>query len=431
MMDLPRARLPRMARVRQQLPDSNLPDVAAAVREAHAVGGLKSRVNPGQRIAITAGSRGISNIALVIQTCIEELRASGAEPFVVPAMGSHGGATPEGQRAVLAEYGITEAEVGAPILATMDTVTVGHLEDGTACYMDRNAYEADGVLVVGRVKAHTAFRADIESGLCKMLAIGLGKQRGAETNHARGLARTIPEVASVLLASGKVTLGLGLVENAYHKLHTVRAAAPDAFHETDRSLLTLANELLPRVPFDSLDLLIVDEIGKNVSGSGMDYNIVGMWRRIGGEQRPDYKRIAVLGITHQSEGNGMGMGIANFTTQRLFDQLDLQKTYMNGLTANAYDAIKIPIILPSDLEVCEAALKAALATAPARVVWIRNTLELQEMLVSEALLPEVATISTLVVDGEPSELALDSNSNFVRDDGRVLLANEPIPATVA
>lgn len=423
-MDLPRAPLPRMVRVRQQLPDAFLPDVAGAVREALATGGLRERVQPGQRIAITAGSRGISNIAVVIRTCIEELRAAGAEPFVVPAMGSHGGATPEGQRAVLAEYGITKAEVGAPILATMDTHTVGQLEDGTPCYMDLNAWQADGVLVVGRVKAHTAFRADIESGLCKMLAIGLGKQRGAEANHARGLARTIPEVASVLLASGKVTLGLGLVENAYHKLHTIRAAGPDQFHETDRALLKIANELLPRVPFETLDLLVVDQIGKNVSGSGMDYNIVGMWRRIGGDQRPYYTRIAVLGITPQSEGNGMGMGIANFTTQRLFDQLDLQKTYMNGLTANAYDAIKIPIIMPSDRAACEAALKAALTSAPARVVWIRNTLELDEMLVSEALLPEVAQIATLVVDGEPAEFALDSSGNFVRENGRALLANE-------
>lgn len=423
-MDLPRAPLPRMVRVRQELPDDFLPDVAGAVREALAAGGLRERVRPGQRIAITAGSRGISNIALVIQTCIEELRAAGAEPFVVPAMGSHGGATPEGQRAVLAEYGITEAEVGAPILATMDTHTVGHLDDGTPCYMDLNAWQADGVLVVGRVKAHTAFRADIESGLCKMLAIGLGKQRGAETNHARGLARTIPEVASVLLASGKVTLGLGLVENAYHKLHTIRATGPDQFHDTDRELLKIANELLPRVPFETLDLLIVDQIGKNVSGSGMDYNIVGMWRRIGGERKPYFKRIAVLSITPQSEGNGLGVGIADFTTRRVFEQLDLQKTYMNGLTANAYDAIKIPIVMASDLEACEAALKAANTSEPPRVAWIRNTLELQELLVSEALLPEAEAIPTLVVDGPPGDLAIDDTGAFIRADGRVLLASE-------
>lgn len=423
-MDLPRAPLPRMARVRQELPDDHLADVAGAVRTALADGGLRQRVQPGQRIAITAGSRGIANIATVIRTVAEEVRAAGAEPFVVPAMGSHGGATVEGQRAVLAEYGITEAEVGAPVLATMDTVTVGHLEDGTACYMDRNAHEGDGVIVVGRVKAHTAFRADIESGLCKMLAIGLGKQRGAETNHARGLAHTIPEVASVLLASGKVVLGLGLVENAYHRLHTIQAVSPDCFHEADRTLLKLANELLPRVPFDELDLLIVDELGKNISGSGMDYNVVGMWRRIGGEKRPNFKRIAVLGITHQSEGNGLGMGIADFTTRRLFEQLDLQKTYMNGLTATAYDALKIPVIMASDLEACEAALKAANTGAPARVVWIRNTLELQEMLVSEALLPEVASVSSLVVEGEAADLAVDGAGNFVRDSGRVQLASD-------
>jgi Lactate racemase N-terminal domain len=423
-MDLPLAPLPRMARVRQQLPDEHVPDVAGAVRAALAEGLLSERIKPGQRVAITAGSRGIADIQTVIRTVVEELRAVGAQPFVVPAMGSHGGATVEGQRAVLAEYGITEPEVGAPILATMETVEVGVLDDGTPCYMDRNAWEGDAVVVVGRVKAHTAFRADIESGLCKMLAIGLGKQRGAETNHARGLAETIPAAASVILRTGKVALGLGLVENAYHKLHTVRAVGPDAFHDADRELLRLANGLLPRVPFDELDLLIVDELGKNVSGSGMDYNVVGMWRRIGGERRPSFKRIVVLNITPQSDGNGLGVGIADFTTRRLFEQLDLQKTYMNGLTANAYDAIKIPIVMASDREACEAALKAANATGPARVAWIKNTLELQELLVSEALLPEVERILTLVVDGPASDLAIDDAGSFIRDGGRVLLAAE-------
>jgi hypothetical protein len=385
-------------------------------------------VRPGQRIAITAGSRGIANIATVIGSVAEAVRAAGAEPFVVPAMGSHGGANVEGQRALLAEYGITEREVGVPVLATMDTVTVGHLEDGTPCYMDRHAHEADGVIVVGRVKAHTAFRGDIESGLCKMLAIGLGKQRGAETNHARGLKETIPLAASVSLATGKIVLGLGLVENAYHKLRTVRAVPPEAFLDADRDLLKLANSLLPRVPFDELDLLIVDELGKNISGSGMDYNIVGMWRRIGGEKRPDFARIVVLGITHQSEGNGLGVGIADFTTRAVFNQLDLQKTYMNGLTAGAIDAIKIPIIMASDRAACEAALKAANTTKPARVAWIKNTLELQDMLVSEALLPEVSELSTLVVGGEPAELAFTGDGALIREDGRPVVGTPKVAA---
>ncbi|MDP8921675.1 MAG: nickel-dependent lactate racemase [Chloroflexota bacterium] len=417
-MEFPRAPLPRMAPVRQHLPDDHLPDVAGAVREALLSGGLAERVRPGQRVAITAGSRGIANIATVVKTVAEELRALGAEPFVVPAMGSHGGATVEGQRAILAEYGITEAEIGVPILATMDTVVVGALDDGTPCYLDRHAHEADAIVVVGRVKAHTAFRGDIESGLCKMIAIGLGKQRGAETIHARGLKDTIPAVARVSLGTGKIALGLGLVENAYHKLHTVRAAGPDEVHATDRELLKLANSLLPRVPFDELDLLIVDELGKNVSGSGMDYNIVGMWRRIGGEKRPFYKRIAVLDITPQSEGNGLGVGIADFTTRRLFDQLDLQKTYMNGLTAGALDAIRIPVVLASDRECLEVALKSANAGSAPRVVWIKNTLDLQEMLVSEALLDELRSIPTLAVEGSPAPLAFDAAGALVREDGR-------------
>jgi hypothetical protein len=410
-----------MVSVRQHLPDDHISDPSIAVRDALHGAGLAERVRPGQRIAITAGSRGIADIATVIRSVAETLRAVGAEPFVVPAMGSHGGATVEGQRALLAEYCITEREIGVPILATMETVVVGWLDDGTPCHMDRYAYESDGVVIVGRVKAHTAFRGEIESGLCKMLSIGLGKQHGAETVHARGLRETIPLAARVALKTGKVVLGVGLVENAYHKLHTIQAVPSGAFLDADRDLLRLANGLLPRVPFDELDLLIVDELGKNISGSGMDYNIVGMWRRIGGEQWPLFKRIAVLGLTAQSEGNGLGVGIADFTTRRLFEQLDLQKTYMNGLTAGAIDAIKIPAVMATEREACEAALKAANCTGPARVVWIKNTLDLQEMLVSEALLPEVAAIPTLTVEGQPERLAFTSDGALIRHDGRPVL----------
>jgi hypothetical protein len=337
-------------------------------------------------------------------------------------MGSHGGATVEGQRGVLAEYGITEREVGAPVLATMDTVVLGELGDGTPVHFDRNASEADATIVVGRVKAHTAFRGEIESGLCKMTAIGLGKQRGAETIHARGLRDTIPDVAQLTLQRGNVVLGLALVENAAHRLHTIRAAMPDQFHDTDRELLRVANELLPRVPFDELDLLVVDQLGKNISGSGMDYNVVGMWRRIGGEKRPLYKRIAVLDITPESEGNGLGVGIADFTTRRVFDKLDLRKTYMNGLTANAIDAVKIPVVLDSDAEALEVALKSANAGSEPRVAWIKNTLDLQDLLVSEGLLPEVASIETLVVESDPAPLLFDGDGTLAREGGRPVLA---------
>jgi hypothetical protein len=421
-MELPRMALPRMVAVRQELPNEHLEDVAAAVKAALAEGGLAGRVESGQSIAITAGSRGIADIPLVISTVVAAVREAGGEPFVVPAMGSHGGATVEGQRGILSEYGVTEREVGAPIRATMETVVVGQLDDGTEVHLDRNAAEADGIIVVGRVKAHTAFRGEIESGLCKMTAIGLGKQRGAQTVHGRGLKETIPEVARVALGSSRIIFGLALVENAYHQLHTVRAAAPDRFHDTDRELLKVANELLPRVPFDELDLLIVGELGKNISGSGMDYNVVGMWRRIGGDKRPLYKRIAVLDITAESEGNGLGVGIADFTTRRLFDKLDLSKGYMNGLTAGAIDAIKLPVILGSDREALEVALKSVNPSGPPRVVWIKNTLALEEMLVSEGLLPEVEQTPTLVVAGEPASLDFDGDGTLVREGVGVAVA---------
>ncbi len=421
-MEFPRASLPAMAPVKQELPRDRLEDVAAAVRSALADGRLGARLAGRRSVAITVGSRGIADIQVVVATLVAAVRELGAEPFIVPAMGSHGGATVEGQRAVLAEYGVTESEVGAPVRATMDTAIVGYLDDGTPVYQDRRASEADAIVVVGRVKAHTAFRGEIESGLCKMTAIGLGKQRGAETIHARGLRETIPVAAEVALARSPIVLGLALVENAYHQLHTVRSAAPDEFLATDRGLLKVANELLPRVPFDELDLLVVDELGKNISGSGMDYNVVGMWRRIGGEPRPLYRRIAVLNITPESEGNGLGVGIADFTTRRLFEQLDLRKTYMNGLTAGAIDAINIPVILDDERETLEVALKAANASGPPRVVWIKNTLALDEMLVSAGLLEEVADIPTLRVDGEPMPLHFDGDGNLVRELGRPALA---------
>ena len=420
-MPLPRAEIPKMVPVRQELPRERLDDVAGAVREALARSGVGERVRAGQRIAITAGSRGIADIQLVIATLVAELRRLGAEPFVVPAMGSHGGATVEGQRGVLAEYGITEREVGAPVLASMETVVIGQLDDGTPVHLDKHAHDADGIVVVGRVKPHTGFRGDIESGLCKMTAIGLGKQRGAQTVHARGLRDSIPDVAQVTLTRANVVLGLALVENAYHQLHTIEPAGPAEFHDTDRQLLIVANGLLPRVPFDELDVLVVGELGKNISGSGMDYNVVGMWRRIGGEKRPFYKRVVVLDITPESEGNGLGIGIADFTTRRLFAKLDLAKGYMNAMTANAPETVKIPVMLESDREAIEVALHSANSRAP-RVVWIRNTLALEDLLVSEALLPDVARVPTLSVVGEPGALAFDGDGNLVLEAGRPAVA---------
>ncbi|MBV9169566.1 MAG: Tn3 family transposase [Chloroflexi bacterium] len=412
--------LPRFFRVHQALPTDRVPDVPAAVREALDAAGLAERLPPGASVAITAGSRGIASIPIVVRSVVDYVRALGCEPFVVPAMGSHGGATPEGQRHVLAEYGITEQSVGAPIRATMDTVQLGQLPSGAGVHFDANAAGADATVVVNRVKAHTAFRGEIESGLCKMTAIGLGKQAGAEQAHAHGLRETIPAAAALSLERANVVAGVALVENAAHELAIVRGVRPQDFLSADRELLRAANEFLPRVPFDHLHLLVVGWLGKNLSGSGMDYNVVGMWRRIGGEPVPNFERIAVLDITEESDGNGLGVGIADFTTERLLGKLDRQKMYMNGLTANALAAIKIPPALESDRQAMEVALHSVGHSADARIAVVRNTLELDELWVSEALSEEVSRSPRLSVAGPVEDLAFSA-------DGRLEIVSSPRP----
>ena len=350
--------LPQFFHAQQAMVQDSPADVADEVRRQLANIQLAGRVKPGFRVAITAGSRGIQNIALIVGTMVKELQSLGAQPFIVPAMGSHGGATAEGQREVLAEYGITEESMGCPILSDMEPVCIGNTPSGVPAYMDRNAYHADAVIVAARVKPHTSFRAPIESGLCKMMAVGLGKQRGAEAIHRFGLGPVIAEIAQLTLATGKVALGLAIVENAAEETCHIEAVPPERILERDRKLLLLASSLLPRIPFDPLDVLIVDWMGKNFSGTGMDTNIIGLWRRIEGvKKKPYFKRLVVLNLTPESGGNAVAIGLADFTTRKLFKQIDFKKTYINALTANAPHVAKIPIILDNDREAIEVAIK--------------------------------------------------------------------------
>ena len=400
--------LPRMARVKQIFDVSCLEDVPGEVRRQLAAFGLSSRVRPGQRIAITAGSRGIANIAEIIATVAAELKAVGAEPFVVPAMGSHGGATAEGQREMLAGYGIVEERIGCPILSSMDTVEIGHTPDGIPVWLDRNASEADGILVVGRVKAHTAFKAPNESGLMKMMAIGLGKRQGADTYHRHDIGRLVLEAGRVVLAKAKIIGGLGIVENSRDQTWKLQATPPETMEEVDRQLLVEANKLLPHVPFDYLDVLIVDEMGKNISGTGMDLNVIGMWRRIGGEQVPYYKYIVALDLTEESHGNALGIGMADLTTRRLVNKIDFQATYTNVMTTNFFATGKVPVTLETDREALELAFKTFSADT-VRAVRIKSTLELEHIQVSEGLLEEVRRRDGLVVTDDPAPLAFTAD----------------------
>jgi len=383
---------PKIVRLRQRFERPRVGDVAGAVAAALDRLDLGRRVRPGHSVALTAGSRGIANIPLVLRETAAFLKRLGARPFLVPAMGSHGGGTAEGQRRILESYGITEAFVGAPIRTAMDVISLGATPEGYPVLLDRHASEADHIGVVARVKPHTGFHGAVESGLLKMMMIGLGKHAGALAYHRILLEQPFdPVVRSVgraLLARAPVAFGLALVENAYDETAVVEAVAPEDFEAEEERLLCEARRLLPCLPWRTADLLIVDEIGKDISGSGMDTNIVGRkraFRQAPPPDQPDMFRIFVRGLTERTHGNATGIGAADFTTTRLVRAMNYRATVVNCLTAGYPDGAALPVHFETDREVIDAAL-AVIGTRPAeeaRILRIRNTLSLEEVEASE------------------------------------------------
>ncbi len=396
---------PKIAPVRQHLTTDHIPDVPGHVRAQLAASDLQTRIKPGMRVAIGLGSRGVACIRDVVTPLVETLLAWGAQPFLVPAMGSHGGGTAEGQREVLVGYGL--ASLGVPILSDMDSEQIGTAATGMPVYTDINAKAADAIIVVNRIKPHTAFRNDWESGLMKMLAVGLGKARGAATIHGWGLRDAMPAAARVVLATLPVVAGIGIVENGLHQPAAIELIPAAEIEAREPALLKLAWQHLPRIPLEPLDLLILQEIGKDISGTGMDLNVVGMWRRTGGIPQPDFRIIAALDLTPNSHGNAVGVGYCDVIPQRLADKIDRHVTYTNCLTAGNFNGGKIPITLPTDEAVIEAALPR---TDPeqARVVIARNTLDLGLLWVSEALLPQVAELALLEQAGPAQPMQFDA-----------------------
>ena len=349
------------------------------------------------RLAVTAGSRGIPGVEEIVRATVDALLELGAAPQIISSMGSHGGATSEGQRSLLAHLGITEESIGAPVLTDMDVVELGRTPSGLIAYCDRNAAECDGILVVNRVKPHTGFSEPFGSGLLKMLAVGLGKVPGASQIHRQGpaqMARAIEEIAQVFLDSGKVIGGLAIIEDAHGEIAKIVPVRPEEMIAKERELFREAKGLLPRLPVDDLDLLIVDEIGKNYSGSGMDVNVIGRWRLPGmpEPETPRIKRIVALRLSPESEGNAQGVGLADFVTRRLVDAIDPVATYTNAITSTFVERAFIPITLSSDREAIETALASLSIRDPAeaRLARIRNTLHLDEVWLSAPLLAEVA-----------------------------------------
>ncbi|MEX0715345.1 MAG: [Fe-S]-binding protein [Planctomycetaceae bacterium] len=385
--------LPRMYRIRQSFDAPRLDDVPGEVERQLATLNLGARIRPGETVAVTAGSRGIANIAVITRATVAHLARLGAAPFIVPAMGSHGGGTVEGQLEVLAGYGITPEAMGAPIRASMETVVVDRIFGEVPVHFDRHAFEADHVLVAGRIKPHTLFVGEIESGLHKMMLIGLGKHEGAKVYHRaisdHSFAEIVAAVADVVLRKCKVVAGLGIVENAYDDTALVAAVRPEEFRQREAKLLAQAKQWMPRLPFPDVDLLIVDRIGKNISGSGMDTNVIGRKFNDHVAMEGDWakcRRIYVCGLTPETHGNALGIGMAEYTNERTLAQVDRQKTWVNCITSGHPTAGSLPIAFATDREGIAAALTTVglVPAESARVIHIADTLHLKEVLVSEA-----------------------------------------------
>jgi len=389
-----------------------LGDVRVAVGEA-----LRSVEVPTGSVAVGVGSRGVGGISEVVAALVGFLKEAGAEPFVVPAMGSHGASTAEGQARVLAHLGVSEERVGCPVRATMEAQKLGETPSGVPVFMDRNAFEADSVVVVNRIKPHTAFRGTVESGPTKMLAIGLGKQKGAHSIHAAGWGRiheTIPEAARVAVESGKVAFGLAVLENADEEPYRVAAIPADNLEESEAPLLEEAKRKLMRLPFDDIDVLVIDEIGKNISGDGADPNVTGRYPTPFASGGPNVERMVFLDLTPETGGNANGLGAADVVTERLASKMDRPSTYLNALTSTTPYPVKIPMTMPTDRMAIAAALTMTAGVSPqnARLVRIKNTLKLRRMWVSEALLNEVDGEKLRVVE-EPRPMRFDEEGTLL------------------
>ncbi|WP_404863237.1 DUF362 domain-containing protein [Georhizobium sp. MAB10] len=406
--------LPKVARVRLRHPAGDpIADIPGAAEKAIRSSARLNAMPAGSAIAVALGSRGINSIPTVARTVIDTLKAMGHAPFVVPAMGSHGGGTAEGQVKVLANLGLTPEALGCEIRATMDVVDYGETPDGARCKFDKNAAGADAVVVINRVKSHTTFDRPIESGLVKMTAVGLGKADGARAVHRTGppaLSETLPALAKIALQHSPIAFGIALVENAAKQLVVLEGVDRDDFFEADERLLKLAKTHIARLPFDHIDALVVEQIGKDISGAGMDHAVTGRADLRSIPNPPPFvSRIAVLGLSKATGGNGLGIGLADFTTLDVAAKVDVQQIYMNSLTSTLVEKSRFPIVLADDRD----ALRALVSTSWSRtdpetgLCIIRSTLHLDEVLLSEALLPAMRASANYVDEGPLEDLRFD------------------------
>lgn len=414
--------IPRMFHASQKFPDAHIEreDIEKAVFDEINRSGMAKRIKPNMRIAITAGSRGIRNVDEITRSVAAFVKSCGAQPFIVPAMGSHGGATAEGQKELLAGYGITEERMGCPILSSMETVLLGYSELGKPVYMGRNAYESDGVILSCRLKPHNAFRGPIESGPCKMMTVGLGKQKGAEQVHSDGMdiiARNIPTMAQVTLSTGKILFAIPCLENAYDQTMMFEAIPAEHILEREPELLKIAFRNMPSILVGTGDALIVDYIGKNFSGTGVDPNVTGTFSTPYATGGVQVQRTGFLNLTKESHGNSLGIGLASAITKRIFDEIDADAMYTNCITSTVLRSAMIPCVLSTDKEVLQFCIRTAnrIDYAHPKLIRIQNSLHIGQIMLSEAYYEEVCSgnYSGLTALDEPQDLMFDHEDALV------------------
>ena len=416
-----RTQLPRFFRVQQSFARQALEDVRAAVAKSLQATNLRDLIGAGQSVAIAAGSRGIADIDTVVRSVVDYVKEVGGEPFVVPAMGSHGGATAEGQATVLATLGITAESMGCPIKSSMQTTVVGTTENGLPVHFDHNASEADHVIVVNRIKPHTRLTGDFESGLIKMLMIGLGKHIGAQTyhqgfaEHGYRLDRIARDIIPLITQKMPITMGVAIIEDAFDQVAHIHAVTPESLLDEEPQLLQRARDMMPCLPFDHADLLIVDQIGKEISGTGMDTNVVGRKsndREAGEHEFPKIREIFVRSLTKKTNGNATGIGIAEYCHAGVTRDMNLEMTRINCITSGHPSAGAVPLYFDSDREVLDAAISQARDPDSAKWMWIRDTLHLEVVACSEAYLAAADARDDLHILDEPHALSFDAADNL-------------------
>lgn len=411
--------IPKMFKVKQVFPRPKIEpeEIPGIIESLLSQEKFSSKVKPGMRIAITAGSRGIANVALTTKCIADFVRSRGAHPFIVPAMGSHGGATAEGQRAILEGYGITEDYVGCPIISSMEVKKIGVNEEGMDVFIDKNAAESDGIILGCRIKPHTAFRGPYESGIMKMMAIGLGKQHGAEVCHEAGfknMAKYVPMFDRAIIKNAPILFAVPTIENAYDETCKIIAVNAEEIIEKEPPLLQEAFANMPRILVDSCDVLVVDQIGKNFSGDGMDPNITGTFCTPYATGGIRSQRVCVLDLSPETHGNGIGLGYSSATTKRVFDQLDLSSMYPNAITCTVLGGVRIPIVMESDREAIQVCIRTCneIDKKNPRVVRIPNSLHIEHIMLSESYYEEAKNNPNLIIESEPEYLPFDEDGNL-------------------